>query len=51
MQIIGIIVSFDMKWPIYARGFFSIQSGVGSLSTQFFALDCLAKGTVFLIKF
>ena len=49
MQMIGIIASFDMKWPFYTRGFFSIQSGIGSLSTQFFSLDCLAKGKLFFL--
>ena len=43
MQMVGIVASFDMKWPYYARSFFSMQSGVGSLSTQLFSLECLAK--------
>ena len=46
MQMIGIVASFDMKWPVYARGFFSLQSGVGNLSTQFFSLDCFAQGFI-----
>ena len=43
MQMIGIVSSFDMKWPLYTRSFFSIQSGVGNISTQLFSIDCFAK--------
>lgn len=49
MQLIGIVTSFDMHWPFYSRSFFTFQSGVGSLSTQFFSLDCFAKGILSII--
>jgi len=49
MQMIGIVASFDMKWPYYTRGYFAAQSGMGSFSTQLFSLDCLAKRLFFII--
>lgn len=46
MQLISIIGSFDLKWPFSARQFFQVQGGMGTFSTQFFSIDCLAKGKI-----
>ena len=43
MQMIGIVASFDLKWPYYSRSYFSMQSGIGNFSTQFFSLECFTK--------
>jgi hypothetical protein len=48
LQMIAIVSSFDLKWPFYTRGFFSAQSGMGNISTQFFSIECFSQGNYFL---
>ena len=40
IQMIGIISSFELKWPIECMKLFSAQSGIGIVSGQIFSLDC-----------
>jgi len=40
-QMIGIIQNLDLKWPSYVSSYSSITGNMGSVSTQFFSVDCL----------
>ena len=46
IQMIGIVTSFDLKWPLYTRKFFAFQSGVGLISSDFFSLECFLKSNI-----
>ena len=40
LQMIGIISSFDLKWPSSCVHLFSAQAGAGIISGQIFSIDC-----------
>ena len=47
LQMIGIISSFELKWPDECIHFFSVQGGVGIVSGQIFSIECFNDSNIF----
>jgi hypothetical protein len=44
IQVVSVISSMDLKWPIYARSFTEAQSNVGNAPSHIISIECLLLG-------
>ena len=49
LQMISIIESLQLKWPIYVQNYLNVYANIGGVSTEVLSLDCFLQDITFIL--